>query len=95
VGQTADELRSEIEATREDMTRTLEAIGERVSPKVVVKQQVERVREGVSTSGPVADMREHAPSGLPGRLILAGLGTGAAALGVKAITRLRPRPGSD
>ena len=35
-------------------------------------------------------MREHAPSGLPGRLILAGLGTGAAALGVKAIARLRP-----
>jgi Protein of unknown function (DUF3618) len=93
VGQRADELRSEIEATREDMTRTLEAIGERINPKGVVKQRVERVRDGVST-GPVATMREYAPESLPSRLILAGLGTGAAALGVTAVTRLRSRSGS-
>jgi len=45
VGQAADELRQDIERTREDMAETLDAIGERISPRLQAERQVERLRE--------------------------------------------------
>jgi hypothetical protein len=50
VGQAADELRDaeeikqDIEQTREDMASTLDAIGDRVSPKLQAERQMERLR---------------------------------------------------
>lgn len=50
MGQAADELRDaeeirgEIDRTREDMASTLDAIGDRVSPKLQAERQVERLR---------------------------------------------------
>ena len=45
MGQAADELRQEIERTREDMASTLDAIGEKVSPRLQAERQMERLRE--------------------------------------------------
>jgi hypothetical protein len=45
VGQAADELRSDIERTREDMAQTLDAIGDRVSPRLQAQRQVDRLRD--------------------------------------------------
>jgi hypothetical protein len=51
VGQAADELRDadeikqDIERTREDMASTLDAIGDRVSPKLQAGRQMERLRQ--------------------------------------------------
>ena len=44
MGQAADELRQDIERTREDMAETLDAIGERVSPRLQAERQMERLR---------------------------------------------------
>jgi hypothetical protein len=51
VGQAADELRDaeeireEIERTRADMASTLDAIGDRVSPRLQAERQMERLRQ--------------------------------------------------
>jgi len=45
VGQAADELRSDIERTREDMAQTLDAIGAKVSPRLQAERQIGRLRE--------------------------------------------------
>ena len=51
MGQAADELRDaqeikqDIERTREDMASTLDAIGEKVSPKLQAERQMERMRQ--------------------------------------------------
>lgn len=51
MGQAADELRDaeeikqDIERTREDMASTLDAIGDKVSPKLQAERQVERLRQ--------------------------------------------------
>jgi len=44
VGQAADELRADIERTREDMASTVDAIGERLSPKLQAERQIDRLR---------------------------------------------------
>lgn len=50
MGQAADELRDaeeikqDIERTREDMASTLDAIGDKVSPKLQAERQIERIR---------------------------------------------------
>ena len=44
MGQAADELRTDIERTREDMAQTLDAIGEKVIPKLQAERQMERMR---------------------------------------------------
>ena len=41
----ADEIKEDIERTREDMASTLDAIGEKVSPKLQAERQMERMRE--------------------------------------------------
>ena len=51
MGQAADELKDaqeikeDIERTRDDMATTLDAIGEKVSPKLNAERQVERLRQ--------------------------------------------------
>jgi hypothetical protein len=45
MGQEADELRKDIERTREDMASTLDAIGEKVSPRLQAERQMERLRQ--------------------------------------------------
>lgn len=47
MGQTADELRAQIAGTRADMSTTLDAMGDRVSPKRVAQRQMGRVSERV------------------------------------------------
>jgi hypothetical protein len=44
VGQAADELKQDIERTREDMAQTLDAIGDRISPRLQGQRQVDRLR---------------------------------------------------
>jgi Protein of unknown function (DUF3618) len=44
MGQTADELRRDIEVTRSDLGTTLDAIGDRVSPSRIVERRKNRVR---------------------------------------------------
>ena len=51
MGQAADELRDaeeirdDIERTREDMAATLDAIGDRVSPRLQAERQMDRLRQ--------------------------------------------------
>ena len=51
MGQAADELRDaaeirdDIERTREDMAETLDAIGDRVSPRLQAERQMDRLRQ--------------------------------------------------
>ena len=45
MGQAADELRQDIERTREDMASTLDAIGDRISPRLQAERQMDRLRQ--------------------------------------------------
>lgn len=47
MGQTADEVRREIERTRYDMTQTVDAIGDRVSPRRIMERRTDRLRSGL------------------------------------------------
>jgi len=46
MGQSAEELRRDIEYTREDLSETLDAIGDRVSPGRMVERRKNRVMNG-------------------------------------------------
>jgi hypothetical protein len=50
VAQTADELEADITHTREDMSATLGAIGDQVSPKRVVEGGTHRVRRWIESA---------------------------------------------
>ena len=45
MGQAADELRSDIERTREDMAETIDAIGDKLSPRLQAERQIGRLRQ--------------------------------------------------
>jgi Protein of unknown function (DUF3618) len=45
VGQAADELRTDIERTREDLGSTMDAIGDRISPRLQAQRQADRLRQ--------------------------------------------------
>ncbi len=47
MGQSTDELRREIEQTREDLGETFDTIGDRVSPRRMVERRKNRVRDGM------------------------------------------------
>jgi gas vesicle protein len=47
MGQTADELRRDIEDTRTDLGNTLDAIGDRISPSRMVERRKNRMARGV------------------------------------------------
>jgi ElaB/YqjD/DUF883 family membrane-anchored ribosome-binding protein len=49
MGQSAEELRREIESTRDDLGQTLDAIGDRVSPGRMVQRRKNRVVNGLSS----------------------------------------------
>ena len=49
MGQSADQIRREIEETRNDLGQTLDAIGDRVSPKQAVRRRTARVRNGLTS----------------------------------------------
>jgi len=49
MGQSAEELRREIEDTRDDLGQTLDAIGDRVSPGRIVERRKNRVMNGLSS----------------------------------------------
>jgi hypothetical protein len=48
-----DTLVSEIEATRADLARTIDAIADRVAPRNVARRTVERAKERVAELDPV------------------------------------------
>jgi uncharacterized protein DUF3618 len=50
VAQTADELEADIAHTREDMSATLGAIGDQVSPKRVVESGTHRIRHWIESA---------------------------------------------
>ena len=50
MGQSADQLRREIDETRQDLSGTLDAIGDRVSPGRIVQRRTERVRRVFSSA---------------------------------------------
>jgi len=63
MGQSAEELRREIERTREGLGDTLDAIGDRVSPGRIMERKKNRVTSGLRTArervmGSVVDTRE-------------------------------------
>lgn len=49
MGQDADELRRDIERTREDLGGTLDAIGDRVSPSRIMERRKNRMRNSIET----------------------------------------------
>jgi uncharacterized protein YjbJ (UPF0337 family) len=67
VGKSAQELRHDIERTREDLGETLDAIGDRVSPGRIVQRRTERVRNALtSVKTSVMGAGESAQSGAQG-----------------------------
>jgi hypothetical protein len=46
MGQTADQVRNDIERTRAGLTDTFDEIGERVSPRRIVQRRTDRMRDG-------------------------------------------------
>ena len=50
MGKSTQELRGDIEHTREDLGETLDAIGERVSPGRIVQRRKDRVRDAFSSA---------------------------------------------
>jgi uncharacterized protein YjbJ (UPF0337 family) len=48
VGQSTDELRRDIENVRGDLTVTVDAIGDRLSPKQMVRRRTSRMRDGMT-----------------------------------------------
>ena len=49
MGQDAEELRREIEASRAEMSNTLDAIGDRVSPGRVIERRKNRMKNAVQS----------------------------------------------
>ena len=49
MGQSAEELKRDIEYTRADLGQTLDAIGDRVSPGRIVERRKNRVKNGLSS----------------------------------------------
>lgn len=48
MGQSTDELRRDIENVRGDLTVTVDAIGDRLSPKQIVRRRTSRMRDGMT-----------------------------------------------
>lgn len=98
MGQDADELRRDIERTRDDLGGTLDAIGDRVSPGRMIERRTNRMRNtvrsmrervmggvGDTTAGAV-DGIKHAPETALQRTEGAPMVAGALAFGVGFLT---------
>ena len=70
-----NELVADIDRTRSDLARTIDAISDRVSPKKNVQRVVDQVRERVSQIDP----------------IVAGVAAGAVVIGVTVLILMRRR----
>ncbi len=94
MGQSAEELRQEIEASRGHLTSTVDAIGDRVSPGRVVERRVNRVKGGVQSvkervmgtasdaAGTVGDTVSGAASSISGATSGVAGGAGGTGLGL-------------
>lgn len=49
MGQSAEELRRDIERTREELGGTIDAIGDRVSPSRVMERRTNRMKDGITS----------------------------------------------
>jgi Protein of unknown function (DUF3618) len=72
-----DTLVADIDRTRADLARTIDAISDRVSPKKNVQRAADQIRERVSQIDP----------------IVAGVAVGAVVIGVTALILWRRRSG--
>ncbi len=87
MGQTTNDMRSEIELTRQDMGVTLDAIGERVSPGRIVERRKARVRNSLrsareavmGTTDVVTDRARYTAGGIAEAGASAGTRAGSAA----------------
>ena len=73
MGQSAEELRREIDQTRRDMSGTVDAIGDRVSPGRIIERRTNKVRQGVrnvreSVMGPASDAKGRVGDGMSGAM---------------------------
>ena len=50
MGQNAQQVRVDIARARDDLGQTLDAIGDKVSPKLAVRRKTERVREALTNA---------------------------------------------
>lgn len=74
MGQRPDEIREDIERTRGDLSRSLDVLGDRVSPRQVAQRRVSGMR------GRLASMRQTVMGSADGggvRGAMSGIGTGA------------------
>jgi Protein of unknown function (DUF3618) len=67
MGQTADELRRDIEETRSDLGSTLDAIGDRLSPGRIVERRKNRVRRALGRMREQVMGSESTPTALADR----------------------------
>jgi len=87
VGQTTEELKQEIADTRGNLSETLDAIGDRVSPGRMVERKKNRMSNGIrgavdrvmGTAHDAADAVRDAPGGVASRAEGAPLAAGAIA----------------
>jgi hypothetical protein len=77
-----DELVADIDRTRTDLARTIDAISDRVSPKKNLQRAVDQAREAV------VEVRERISQVDP---IVAGVAVGAAVLGLAVLILVRRR----
>ena len=95
MGQSTEELRREIEATRNGLGDTLEAIGDRVSPSRVVQRRKNRVRGAVREArdrvmGVGADTRHAIVGGV--HSVAASVKDGVADTAESAVETVRDTP---
>ena len=75
MGQSPEELKQDVESTRADLSDTLDAIGDRVSPGRMIERRKNRMRQGLDTSQPTPKAMSPAARGLPCALRVITSGT--------------------
>ena len=87
MGQSAEELRRDIERSREELTGTVDAIGDRVSPGRIVERKTNRAKEGIrSVKETVMGTAADATSSV------SGTAGGAAGGAGQAVDRIKEAP---
>lgn len=66
MGQSPEELRRDIERTREDLGDHLDALGDRVSPGRIIERRRNRVRDGLTSARERIFGRDEGPAPAPG-----------------------------
>ena len=91
MGQSAEELRRDIERTRQDLTGTVDAIGDRVSPGRIVERKTNRARESVRSLKDTVMGTVSGAAGTVGDTVSGAAGTTADTAG-QAADKLRDAP---